>query len=109
MTVVHVRRDGDACDITVHVWRPTAEVDDRGYFVDVDHHLATFRMRGIREWTLPAGYGADTLFELRFNGTAGAVSVEIESAIDAAQNGRILCAHAALAQLVPCGPKGEVA
>jgi hypothetical protein len=64
MNVVNAGRHGDAFEVTLHAWRPTSEVDDRGSFVDADHHLVTIRMNGVASSTLPDDYRSDVLFEV---------------------------------------------
>jgi hypothetical protein len=107
MNVVNVRRRGNECHITIHVWRPTAEVDDRGYFVDVDHHLATFHLGEVGEWTLPMDYDSDTLFELRVKEDDSSVKIEIESAIDPERSGYVRCANVTLVDVTACDSDGS--
>ena len=105
MKVVQFARIREACEMTLHVWRPTSEVDAKGYYVNVSHHLARFRMEGVVDCTLPAGYEHDTLLELTFSAASGLVKATFQSVTD--QNGFVLCTEVAVVDVKPCGSDGR--
>lgn len=105
--VLSASREGDRCVVHLHVFRMTNEVDERGYFVLTGHHRAHLEMTGVSECSLPAGYESDTLFELLIEGSEGAVTVTFNSVTD--QHWRVTCREVCVSDVVPCGPRGELA
>ena len=77
-----VRRSGDVCRASVHVFEMTNKIDSNGYYVLTKHHLVTIEMSGITESTLPTDYNSDVLFGLSAERIARQVKVSCDSAID---------------------------
>lgn len=105
--VLSASREGDRCVVLLHVFRMTNEVDERGYFVLTGHHRVHLELTGVSECSLPSGYESDTLFELRFDGSEGAVTVSFNSVTD--QDWRVSCREVCVIDVVPCGSRGELA
>jgi hypothetical protein len=105
--VLSARRDGDRCEVTVHVFHMTDDVDARGYFVLTHHHRVRMTMSGVSECSLPVGYEADTLFDLLIEGSEGAVTLTFSSVME--QDWRVTCREVFITAVVPCGPRGELA
>jgi hypothetical protein len=105
--VLSASRDGDRCVAILHVFQMTNEVDERGYFVLTRHHRVHLEMTGVSECSLPVGYDSDTLFELLIEGSEGALTVAFNSVTD--QNWRVTCREVCVHDVVPCGPRGELA
>ncbi len=107
--VVRARLDCDCCRASVHVFRMTDRVDDRGYYVRADHHLVTLQLIGVAECSLPAGYDGDILSALTVERSGELVAVTFDSVIDPQFSWRVLCQEVSLLDVVPCSAQGEPA
>jgi hypothetical protein len=108
-TVKEVRREGDACWVSVHVFEMADDVDSKGNLVLTKHHLVTLRMSGIAECTVPANYRSDCLFGLEAERVADSVKVVFDSAIDPEFTWHVLCRRAEVVSAVSCVVHGHVA
>jgi len=102
-------REGDVCQVFVHVFEITDKVDSTGYLVLTKHHLVTIRMSGIAECTLPPDYRSDCLFGLGAERVGDFIKVVFDSAIDPEFDWYVLCRRAEIASAVACNSKGETA
>jgi hypothetical protein len=110
----HYDRAGHgAIEFTLHGWEMTAEVDERGFFKLIKHHLVRFAFHGITDADLdrftPMG---NILFGLGFSSTeefavAGKFSVDLDSAMGGDLCGSF-CAHSGeVLEIVPCDGGGR--
>lgn len=102
--VLSASREGDQCEVLIHVFKMTNQVDERGYFVLTKHHRVRLWMKGVSKCSLPTEYRGDTLDELRFEFSEGGVTVSFDSVTD--QDWQIDCREAGISEVVPCDSKG---
>ena len=105
--VKEVRREGDACRASIHVFEMTDKVGSDGYLVLTKHHLVAIQMSGIAECTLPANYKSDCLFGLEVERVGDLVKVVFDSAIDPEFVWHVLCRRAEVVGVVACNRHGE--
>jgi hypothetical protein len=106
--VKSVRREGDVCIISVHVFEMTSRVDANGFYELRNHHLVTLTMGGVVECTLPEGYETDTLFGLSADKTGNLITVECDSAIGAEFDWRLVCRLAEVTDARACDARGRL-
>lgn len=103
--VLSASHSGDRCDVFLHLFRATREVDDRGFFVSTNHHRVHLEMVGVTECSLPKCYESDTLLELRVEGSDDGLCLAFCSVTD--QDWHVTCQGVSVAEVVPCRPDGR--
>ena len=102
--VLSVSYNGSQCDLLIHVFRMTDQIDHQGYFVLTDYHQVRLQMIGISTCTLPANYDGDTLFGLQIGADKDSITIELESVLG--QSWHIRCQRLKVSDVFPCGPHG---
>jgi hypothetical protein len=94
---------------TLHTWRMTNQVDERGYFILQDHSLVSFRFEGIHDADMDSFRSGNILYGLTFSRGDDPTSfrVELDSVMDmsgafSARSGRVV-------SIVPCHANGTPA
>jgi hypothetical protein len=99
-------------ELEVHGWEMTQEVDARGYFKLIKHHLVRFRFLGISEAELDQFTSGNILFGLRFS-TAGEFKAEgkfkvtMDSAMGSDLSGAFSARSGEVVEVAPCDNKGN--
>ncbi len=110
----HYDRGGEgAVEFTLQGWEMTAEVDDRGFFKLIKHHLVRFAFHGITDAVLDRFTSmGNILFELRFSSAeefaeAGRFSVNLDSAMGADLCGSFAARSGEVVATIPCDEEGR--
>jgi hypothetical protein len=105
--------EGDgAVDLTVHGWEMTPDVDERGFFKLIKHHLISFVFLGISDAELDQFRAENILFGLGFSSleefnVAGKFSVTLDSAMGGDLCGSFSARIGEIVEVVPCGSDGR--
>jgi hypothetical protein len=98
---------------TLHACEMTAEVDDRGYFKSIKHHLIKFAFREISDADLERFTSmGNILFELRFSTpeefeASGKFRVNLDSAMGGDLCGSFFARTGEVVEVVPCDAQGR--
>ena len=94
-------------ELVIHGWEMTNEVDDRGYFKLIKHHLVRFQFEGISNAELDQFTSGNILFGMDFSApdeftSKGVFEVRMDSAIGC-EFSAAFCARAGeVSEVVPC-------
>lgn len=109
----HIREGQGSVELSVHGWEMTPEVDERGFFKLVKHHLVRFAFHGISDPDLDrfASMG-NILYALGFSTTeefaaTGKFSVELELAIGGDLCGSFAARSGEVVEVSPCDGEGR--
>lgn len=111
--VVDFRRVDDEVDLTLHAFEMTREVDERGYFRLIKHHLVRLRFTDIadaeldRFWEMN-GNSLDQLALSEERGSDDRFTVELESVVGGEFCGSFRARRAEVVNVVPCASDGHV-
>jgi hypothetical protein len=100
-------RVGVDCQVVVHVFEMTSEVDTAGYFVLIKHHLVTLDMLGVVRCDLPDDYDGDILDAIEARRCDDGTAVEFESVIDPERSWRVVCREVLISDVAPCDSDGR--
>lgn len=100
-------------EFALHGWEMTSEVDDRGYFKLIKHHLVRFAFRGISDADLDRFTSmGNILFGLRFSTpeefeAAGKFRVDLDSAMGGDLCGSFFARVGEIVEVAPCDAQGR--
>lgn len=100
-------------EFTLHGWEMTPEVDERGFFKLIKHHLVRFAFHGITDADLDRFTSmGNILFELGFSSAeesaaAGKFCVKLNSAIGGDLCGSFSAHSGKVLEVVPCDAQGR--
>lgn len=110
----HLDRGGHgSVEFTLHGWEMTAEVDERGFFKLIKHHLVRFAFRGITDVDLDRFTSmGNILFGLRFSSAeefaaARKFSVDLDLAMGGDLCGSFAADSGQVLEVVPCDGEGR--
>jgi len=106
------RHGSGEVDLSLHGWEMTKEVDERGFFRLIKHHLVRFAFRGVSDADLDQFTSGNILFELGFStpeefGAAGKFSVTLDSAMGCEHCGSFCARSGEVLEVVPCCAYGR--
>jgi hypothetical protein len=107
-------QDGSgSIEFVVHGWEMTRDVDDRGYFRLIKHHLVRFRFQDIADAALEAFGVANVLFQLDFSrademSRDGLFTVTLDSAMGSDRGGHFRARIGEVLEVMPCNADGGV-
>lgn len=101
-----------AVELTVHGWEMTPDVDERGFFKLIKHHLISFVFLGISDAELDQFICGNILFGLEFSSleefaAAGTFCVTLDSAMGGDLCGSFSARIGEVVEVVPCGSDGR--
>jgi hypothetical protein len=101
-----------AVDLTVHGWEMTADVDERGFFRLIKHHLISFVFLGISDAELDQFDPENILLGLSFSSLEeldadGRFRVTLDSAMGGERCGSFSARSGEIVEVVPCGSDGR--
>ncbi|MEN9361684.1 MAG: hypothetical protein RL095_3219 [Verrucomicrobiota bacterium] len=112
-----VAMEGDELRFTVHGFVMTNEIDERGYYRLIKHHLVRFRFCGVRDNSLPLDGseslrvvgGSDILMSLEIGqpDVSGEFAVICESAIGGDLGGSFCARSGEILSVLPCQGDGK--
>jgi len=112
----HYDREGHGVvEFALHAWEMTPEVDERGYFKLIKHHLVRFAFHDISDADLDRfTLENNILFGLDFSSSeefeaAGKFSVDLNSAMGGDRCGSFSARSGAVVEITPCDRKGRIA
>jgi Immunity protein 50 len=97
----------------LHTWEMTSEVDERGYFKSIKHHLIQFAFREISDADLERFTSmGNILFELGFSTAEefeanGKFKVDLDSAIGGNLCGSFFARTGEVVEVAPCDKQGR--
>jgi hypothetical protein len=105
--LLRASRAGADCQVAVHVFEMTSEVDTEGYFVLINHHLVTLDMLDVISGDLPDDYDGDILDAIEARRCEGGVAVEFESVIDPGRSWQVVCREARISVVAASDSDGR--
>ena len=99
-----------AIDLLLHGWESTEEVDDRGYFRTVKHHVVRFRFDDISDEMLDELRPDNVLFALGFSPAVepdGRFTVILDSAMGSDCGGHFRARLGEVLAVIPCDADGR--
>jgi hypothetical protein len=99
-------------DLTLHTWEMTPEVDARGYFKLIKHHLVRFTFGVISDTDFDQFLPNNVLFGLKFSTpaefqAAAKFRVSLDSAMDGDLSGSFSARTGEVLEVTPCDEKGN--
>ncbi|MDB6067867.1 MAG: hypothetical protein JWR26_4075 [Pedosphaera sp.] len=103
---------GGEAAFTLHGWKMTGVVDDRGYHEMSKHHLVRFSFRDISDEDLSSFIPENILFDLGFSGqeefaAAGKFKVDLNSAMGSDVGGSFFARTGEVLDVALCDEKGK--
>jgi hypothetical protein len=111
----YAAEDSGVIEVTLHAWEMTAEVDERGYFKLIKHHLVQFAFREISGADLERFTSlGNSLFEMGFSTPAefeasGKFRVDLDSAMGGDLCGSFFARTGEVVGVAPCDAQGRKA
>ena len=101
-----------AVELALHTWEMTPEVDDRGYFKLIKHHLIRFAFQQISDANFGQFEPNNILFGLKFSSpaefqAAGKFEVTLDSAMGSNLSGSFFAGAGEVLEVTPCDQKGK--
>ncbi|MEY2519618.1 MAG: hypothetical protein QOF24_1377 [Verrucomicrobiota bacterium] len=98
----------------IHADEMTGEVDERGFFGSIKHHLVRFRFSGVRDFALRQFDVPNTLFEIVFSDPAefsstGRFTVTLQSVMGGGCDATFTAASGEVSSVMPCDEEGNPA
>jgi hypothetical protein len=95
------------CDLVLHTFEMTSEVDAKGYYVRHKHVLVTFHFAGVHDAALERFDSGNILFGMDITrpDAAGSFRVELNSVMD--MSGDFSAASGEIISVVPCTSDGK--
>lgn len=109
----YATEDAGVVEFTLHAWEMTPEVDERGYFKLIKHHLVHFAFQGISKADLERFTSmGNILFELGFSTpeefkSSGEFRVALDSAMGGDLCGSFSASAGQVLKVTPCDAKGK--
>jgi hypothetical protein len=98
-----------SCEMVIHAWLMTNQVDARGYYVLEKHSLVTFRFEGLIESEFQDFNQQNCLSELQIKEEAfeGEAALRVEFPTSYGLSGLLLCRRIIVAGVQTCDERGQ--